>query len=212
MSSSVAIYARKCLRCVKPNTVSCPQNTNQKVITVPAEYEAKVLDIDPSAVADLILSKGGKEVSTPTLQRRYVYDITPGDEGKWIRLRDTGSRITLTVKEIAHDGIDGTQEIEVVVSDFAATNELLGKLGFTPKSYQENRRASFTLDGVELEIDEWPMIPPYLEIEGPSPDEVYRVAALIGYDKDQLTSENTTKVYARYGVDLTAYKRVSFEP
>lgn len=182
------------------------------MIIVPAEYEAKVLDIDPAAVADLILSKGGKEVSTPTLQRRYVYDITPGDEGKWIRLRDTGSKTTLTVKEIAHDGIDGVQETEVVVSDFNAANELLGKLGFTPKSYQENRRSSFTLVGVELEIDEWPMIPPYLEIEGPSPDEVYRVAALLGYDKDQLTSENTTKIYARYGIDLMAHERVSFEP
>lgn len=179
---------------------------------MPAEYEAKALDIDPAATADLILSKGGKETSAPTLQRRYVYDIEQGDDGKWIRLRDAGSKITLTVKEIAHDGIDGTQEVEVVVSDFDATNVLLGKLGFTPKSYQENRRTSFTLDGVQLEIDEWPMIPPYLEIEGPSPDDVYRVAALLGYDKDQLTSENTTKVYDRYGIDLTAHKRVSFEP
>ena len=178
---------------------------------MPAEYEAKALDIDPAAMADLILAKGGRRVSAPTLQRRFVYDITPGADGKWIRLREAGGNVTLTVKEIAHDGIDGTQELEVVVSDFGATNELLGKLGFTPKSYQENRRTSFVLDGVQLEIDEWPMIPPYLEIEGPSPDEVYRIAALLGYDAEQLTSENTTKIYARYGIDLKAHTRVSFE-
>lgn len=177
---------------------------------MPAEYEAKVLDIDPAQVADLILSKGGKEISTPILQRRYVYDIVPGDQSKWIRLRDAGGKSTLTVKEIEHDGIDGVYEVETGVTDFDATNELLAKIGFKPKSYQENRRTSFTLDGVQLEIDEWPMIPPYLEIEAESPEDVYRVAALLGFAEDQLTSENTTKVYARYGIDLAAHERVSF--
>ncbi|MEV5302568.1 CYTH domain-containing protein [Amycolatopsis methanolica] len=91
--------------------------------------------------------------------RRYIYYITPGDQSKWIRLRDTGSETTLCVKEIRSDAIDGTHEVEVTVGDFADTNELLGLLGFTPKSYQENRRTSFRLDGVRLGIDEWPVIP-----------------------------------------------------
>ncbi|MEV4131292.1 CYTH domain-containing protein [Dactylosporangium sp. NPDC049742] len=177
---------------------------------MPAEFEAKVLDIDPAAMADLILSKNGSEVSTPTLQRRYVYDIVAGDESKWIRLRDNGTKTTLAVKEISHDGIDGTYEVEVTVDDLDATNELLGFLGFHPKSYQENRRTSFTLDGAQLEIDEWPMIPPYLEIEASSPEEVRRVAALLGYEESQLTSENTTKVYKRYGIELGEHEVVSF--
>jgi adenylate cyclase class 2 len=178
---------------------------------MPAEYEAKVLDIDPSAMTELIRSRGGQQVSEPTLQRRYVYDITPGDQSKWIRLRDTGNNSTIAVKSIAHDGIDGTYEVEVTVDDFHATNELLSMLGFRPKGYQENRRTSFTLEGAQLEIDEWPMIPPYLEIEAKTPAEVIRVAALLGYEEPQLTSENTTKVYARYGIDLIQHEEVRFE-
>jgi adenylate cyclase class 2 len=177
---------------------------------MPAEYEAKVLDIDPAAMADLILAKGGREVTTPTLQRRYVYDIVPGDQTKWIRLRDTGTKTTLAVKEISHDGIDGTYEVEVTVDSLDATKELLGYLGFHPKSYQENRRASFVLEGAELEIDEWPMIPPYLEIEAESPEQVLRIGAILGYEESQLTSENTTKVYRRYGIELSEHKVVSF--
>jgi len=177
---------------------------------VPAEYEAKILGVDPAAAADLIVSKGGREVSPPTVQRRYVYDITPGDQSKWIRLRDTGRTTTLAVKQISHDGIDGTYEVEVTVDSLEHTNELLNMLGFQPKSYQENRRTSFTLDAAQLEIDEWPMIPPYLEIEADSPEEVLRVAALLGYDGSQLTSENTTKVYQRYGIDLSNYDTVRF--
>jgi len=75
-------------------------------------------------------------------------------------------------------------------------------LGFTPKSYQENRRTSFTLAGAHLEIDEWPRIPPYLEIEADTREDVLRVAGLLGYREDHLTAANTVDVYAGYGIDL----------
>jgi adenylate cyclase class 2 len=177
---------------------------------MPAEYEAKVLDIDPATMADLILSKGGREVASTTVQRRYVYDIVPGDQSKWIRLRDNGRQTTLAVKRIAHDGIDGTYEVEVTVGNLDTTIELLGLLGFQPKGYQENRRTSFELEGASLEIDEWPMIPPYLEIEAASPEDVIRVAGILGYDESQVTSDNTTKIYARYGIDLSQHEQVEF--
>jgi adenylate cyclase, class 2 len=176
---------------------------------VPIEHEAKVLDIDPDFTQQVILDKGGKLLGEK-LMRRYVYDITPGDQSKWLRLRDTGSEVTLTVKEITSDAIDGTHETEVVVSDFDTTNQLLAALGFTPKSYQENKRTSFILDGVEVEIDSWPRIPPYLEIEGKSREDVIRVAAMLGYGEDELTGENTTKVYARYGIELAGIAELKF--
>jgi adenylate cyclase class 2 len=177
---------------------------------VPAEYEAKILDVDPTTMTAVILAKGGEQVSSRSLQRRYVYDVTPGDQSKWIRLRDNGRTTTLAVKAISHDGIDGTYEVEVTVDSLQATNELLSMMGFEPKGYQENQRTSFTLEGAQLEIDEWPMIPPYLEIEADTIEDVVRVAGLLGYDESQLTSENTTKVYARYGIDLAQHEVVKF--
>ncbi|MFV2197459.1 class IV adenylate cyclase [Nocardiopsis sp. LOL_012] len=173
------------------------------------EYEAKVLGIDPGRVARLILDKGGEELGE-VLQRRYVYDIEPGDASRWVRLRDTGNEVTLTVKEIDSDAIGGTRETETAVGDFETANALLGKLGYTPKAYQENRRHSFTLDGAQLEIDSWPRIPAYLEIEANSRAEVVRIAALLGYAEADLTGENTTKVYTRYGIDLSTIADLRF--
>jgi len=92
---------------------------------VPVEYEAKILDIDPRTTERLIVDRGGHKLGDQRLMRRYVYDITPGDQSKWIRLRDTGDGTTLTVKQITSDAIDGTHEIEVGVDDFATTNTLL---------------------------------------------------------------------------------------
>ena len=176
---------------------------------MPIEFEAKVLDVEPDGLADKITELGGRRLGYG-LMRRYVHDIRKGDASKWIRLRDTGTVVTLTVKEIEHDGIDGTTETEVVVGDFETTNDLLGRIGFVPKSYQETRRASFELRGARLEIDWWPLIPPYLEIEADSRDQVIEVAGILGISEDQLTGENTIKVYARYEIDLTTIRDLRF--
>lgn len=176
---------------------------------MPIEHEGKILDIDPVATERLILDRGGQKLGEKFM-RRYVYDITPGDQSQWVRLRDTGGDTTLTVKQISSDAIDGTHEIEVGVDDFTAANTLLGMLGFHPKSYQETRRHSFILDGAQVEIDAWPQIPPYLEIEAGSKDEVVRVASLLGYTEADLTGENTIKIYARYGIDLNALPELRF--
>lgn len=174
------------------------------------EHEARVLGIDPVGVAELILAKGGERTVPDRLMRRYVYDIAPGDRNRWLRLRDTGREVTLTVKEITDDGISGTRETEVAVSDFETANTLLGLLGYRPKSYQENRRESFALDGVRLEIDHWPLIPPYLEIEGDTAGDVHRVAGLLGFGGSDLTGENTIKIYRRHGHDLNAIPDLRF--
>lgn len=169
---------------------------------MPIEFEAKILNVDPDEITARILAAGGAVVRPETLMRRRVYDIVAGDAGRWIRLRDSGSEITLAVKEIAHDGIDGTTETEVRVDDFDTTDRLLQRLGFSAKSYQENRRTSFVLDGARLEIDRWPLIPAYLEVEGDSREHVLAVAARLGHGEADLTGENTTAVYARHGIDL----------
>ena len=173
------------------------------------EYEARILEIDPKAIAERILALGG-EAHGEKFMRRYVYDIKPGDQSRWLRLRDTGREVTLTVKEIVSDAIDGTRETEVVVSDFETTNELLGRLGFKAKSYQENRRTSFVLQGVQLEVDHWPLIPPYMEVEGESEADVRRVAGLLGFEEEALTGENTIRIYRRYGYELDRMAELRF--
>ena len=174
------------------------------------EYEAKVLGIDRDQLAQRIIDKGGADLGQ-VLQRRYVYDIDPTDASRWVRLRDTGTQTTLCVKEIGSDAIGGTRETETAVGDFETTNALLGELGYTAKAYQENRRHSFTLDGAQVELDSWPHIPPYAEIEAANRDEVVRIAAVLGYPEAALTGENTTKVYARYGIDLSTITDLRFD-
>lgn len=122
---------------------------------MPIEHEAKILDIDPDTIERHILDKGGHKLGE-RFMRRYVYDITPGADGRWIRLRDNGSRTTLAVKEIIGDAIDGTHEVEVSVDDFAATTKadvirVAELLGYTEADLTgENTIKIYARHGIDL--------------------------------------------------------------
>ena len=85
------------------------------------------------------------------------------------------------------------------------------ELGYEETAYQENKRISYVLDDIELDIDSWPLIPTYLEIEGKSEESVKKYIELLGLQDYEITSEGVTKVYARYNVDLDSYKELKFE-
>ena len=166
------------------------------------EYEARVLEINKEEIINKIQSLGGKLEGTYN-QKRYVYDFIPKQENKWIRLRTNGTRTTLTIKEVTSSNIDGTKELEIVVSDFEETSKILNELGYVPKGFQENRRTRYILNGVELDIDEWPMIPEYMEIEGNSEKEVLKMVELLKVDKSKVTAKDVQSIYIDiYGMEL----------
>lgn len=173
------------------------------------EFEAKVLDVDIDSLRARLDSLGAEKRGDKE-QKRYVYDFKPPREDSWVRLRTDGETTTLTVKEIHNDEVDGTKELEVEVSDFRKTHLLLRKLGYEAKGYQENRRESYLLDGLEVEIDSWPRIPPYVEVEGKSSEEVEETLKRLGFDPSEATSMNTTGVYGKYGIDLNTIKELKF--
>lgn len=75
------------------------------------EYECRILDINPSEIQTKLKEIGAKKLLERKM-RRYVYDII-SDKHTWIRLRDNGEKVILTIKEIQNDKIDGTKEIEI---------------------------------------------------------------------------------------------------
>lgn len=82
---------------------------------------------------------------------------------------------------------------------------------YKAKAYQENRRISYLLDWVEIEIDFWPLIPAYLEIEWKNENEVKEVANKLWYSINEITSINTKDVYLKYGFDIDLMKELKFD-
>src|SRR5690606_13995375 len=88
----------------------------------------------------------------------------------FLRIRDEGDRVTLTFKRrLKPDNastVDSTHELETTVGDFDTTVKIFEEAGWKYTTYQESRRETWHLGDIELVIDEWPWIKPYIEIEG----------------------------------------------
>jgi len=165
------------------------------------EIEARLLECD----VDLMVSKLerlGAKFNGDWLQLRYCYDFDPVDPNRWIRLRTNGINTTLTIKDISDNSISGTKESEIIVSSFDTTDEILNQMGYYARSKQENRRIQYSLDGVEVDIDIWPLIPPYMEFEANNEDDIYRVCDKLGIDRSMLISDGVTEIYRKYGYGI----------
>ena len=65
---------------------------------------------------------------------------------------------------------------------------------------------------MEVDIDTWPRIPTYLEIEGTSEEEVYNALELLGIPKQKATSLDVQSIYEEiYGIDLNKEPNLSFK-
>lgn len=174
------------------------------------EYEIRVLEINKEEIIKKLEELEAIKIGEFN-QKRYVYNLKPVEENRWIRLRTNGIKTTLTYKNIESNTIDGTKEVEVEVNDFETTNEFLESIGFKNKGYQENNRIQYMLNGVEIDIDSWPMIPAYLEIEGVSEAEVIKVKELINIDETKVTALNCSDIYSQiYKIDISKIKELKF--
>ena len=174
------------------------------------EIEARLLNCNVKEIIKKLKKNGAKFVGD-WLQLRYCYDFNPVRENSWIRLRTNGKETTLTIKEIGSAKIDGTRESEIVVSDFEITDEILNKLGYKARSKQENRRIQFKLDGVEIDIDMWPKLAPYVEFEGESIEAIQNVCKKLDIDFNKLTSLDVQSIYLENGFDLNKHPVIELE-
>jgi len=176
----------------------------------------KFLDIDPEVLERNLLALGGKRIYDRIFRDR-VFDFPDWRlqaKTSWVRLRDKGDRVTLSFKDASKTGGAnnfGMEEIEVVVSDFDKTSELFKRIGLIEKFNEEKNRVHFELDGIDIDIDTWPLIPPYVEIEGKNWGEVRKMADRLGLDWEKRETTGAMGIYRKYGIEEKDYEVLMFE-
>ena len=108
-----------------------------------SEYEITVLDIDISEIEKKLESIGAIKQGE-YFQKRNLYNFHEEYRGRFIRLRTNGEKTTLTIKDkSAKKEIGSVKELEIEVSSFEKTNEILELLGYEHSTYQENKRIQY---------------------------------------------------------------------
>ena len=94
-------------------------------------------------------------IKSEFLMKRIVFELPTGHDipGGWLRVRDEGDKITMSLKVVDGNKIENQKEIQIVIDNFSEDVSLLENLGAKRKAFQESRRELWLLYDVEITID-----------------------------------------------------------
>jgi adenylate cyclase class 2 len=167
------------------------------------EYEAKFLNVDKDQIRKHLKDAGAELVRPEYLQKRIPFNLPKEKHSihSWLRVRDEGDKITLSLKMVDGDKIDNQKEICLEVDSFDNAVSLLESIGCERKSYQETKRELWKLDDTEITLDEWPFLEPFVEVEGNSEAAVKSVSEKIGFNYNNAVFGAVGKIYKmKYGI------------
>jgi adenylate cyclase class 2 len=183
------------------------------------EIEAKFLNVNHDELRPKLRSAGAACKASVRLMRRQNFDFPDLRLGKmhgWARVRDEGDKVTLAYKQLNSRELDGTHEVSVTVDSFDNTCSFLESIGLEGKAFQETKRESWQLDNVEIELDEWPWIKSFVELEGPDEQSLKDVANKLGLDWADAVHGSVEIVYAtEYDVtdqEVDSWESITFGP
>ena len=136
---------------------------------------------------------------------------------KWVRLRQTGDETTITIKKIVNSKgeyeLDAVEELEINVPSIEDGKQLLEDLGYFFARHQIKMRIAYDYKNTEIVIDKWPKLSPYVEVEGPTKEEIDEVVLMLGYELEDAIVINTDDVYSQIGIDVYSkeYSDLSFD-
>lgn len=181
------------------------------------EFEIKFLEVNVLELEKKLLAIGAKKVGEYDYSRTIFYFPERKNEG-WVRLRTDGKETTLTYKESIREKLEdgtfkttGMKEIEIVVDDYDRAYELVQVMGLVVNKQEKNKRVRYAKGDVAFDIDFWPQIPTYLEIESDSYEKVNAAARELGFDPELGMIGSAGNVYKKYGYNIDDYSSITFD-
>lgn len=169
------------------------------------EYEATFTNIDRDEIRKKLSDLGASLIKKEFLQKRVVFSLPEGNHinGAWLRVRDEGDKITMSLKVVDGDKIHNQKETMLEVNDFKEARKFLVSIGCEEKAYQESKRELWEIDDVEITIDEWPFLEPLVEVEGRSEEQVKIISKKIGFDYSRAKFCSVDTLYSeKYGINI----------
>ena len=176
------------------------------------EIETRFLDINKDGLVKKLVSLSAIDKGEEKLEEIIFYaaDGSWVGKNKLVRLRKTQDEIKLTYKENVGQTVDSTREIELEVSDLDKCSKFFEKIGLKVIRQNEKYRHTFELGDATIDIDTWPKIPVYAEIEGPSVESLKNVCKELGLDWEKRFDGDGREVFIHYGYDLDNLSMVTF--
>ncbi len=165
------------------------------------EVEHKVLEVNPDAISAAMKAIGAKQVYDDVRTITYFDhpDSSLRKAGEGIKLTEEG-KLKLEHTRKAENGQSDT--VKLFVSRKAEAVELLKRLDLVPVTQVQARRISYELDSIDFDIDCFPGIPPFMEIDmADAKVELDELLGKLGLTENEVIVATTPEIFAHYGKD-----------
>lgn len=160
------------------------------------EIELQFIDIDVDTFRDRLEEVGATSIHGPLVYKSSYLYIERGKDNysKFIRIRIEGTVLTVTIKET---GEGFAKELEYASDNIDMYDETVSfftsLVPDVPVVTVEKRSEKWKYDDIMINIDQWPGLPKYIEVEGPGEEDLFEFMRDLGY-------ENGTKLkYFKHG-------------
>ncbi|MBN1263205.1 MAG: CYTH domain-containing protein [Candidatus Pacebacteria bacterium] len=165
------------------------------------EDEVKVLDVSPEHLKRVFAKIKAKKVfDDKRLFTSFDYpNLKLTKNGKGVRLTEEGKlKLSFTTKL----STKSKETIKLFVSRKKEAVDFLDRLGLKPIAECPSHRISWEWKGVDFDLDQFPQIPPFLEIDpGDSGIALKKILELLDLGNREVVTLSTREVYTKYGKD-----------
>jgi adenylate cyclase class 2 len=161
------------------------------------EYEVKILEIDVEKTLKILADIG----ATKTMDTNLVAEFFKDNTWNKLRLRQVDNVNKITYKKVIEKSwIMHNEELEISFDDYEQMKSLFISIGFEQYWASQKRRISYTWNNIHFDIDTYPGIPTYVEVESDNEDDVKKGVEILGYSMDQTCNLTERTLKEHYGI------------
>lgn len=158
------------------------------------EIETKVLEINKEEIIRKLEDLGAEKIQDVLLKVDWFSpaDLVKDNHPSYLRLRSYSSgkvEVTWKGKMKISDGARQVEEVNVLVADYETTKLLFEALGYVYYAHQEKKRMSWRLGDVQFDMDTYPGVPTFLEIEASSGEEIKKMIEKLNLENFETWNE-----------------------
>ncbi len=177
------------------------------------EIEIKILEINKKEITNRLKKIGAKKILDARL-KVYFFDFPDKRltlKHSAIRVRQEGEKVKINIKKnIVQKKVKQADEYETEVQDFDTMAKILKLIGLEVISEQEKDRISYTWKGIAFDIDTYPGIPTFIEIEANSVGKLRQGLKAIGKTLNESNTMTGKQLLSHYGVDINQTRALKF--
>lgn len=171
------------------------------------EIETKILEVQKEEIENVLISLGAEKILDTKLTVDWFRPIgtIPGEDPWYLRIRTTAdgkSEATWKSKPNFVGISKQVKEINLPVESPELLSQIFEAIGLLKYAHQEKYRTSWRHKEWRFDLDQYPGMPAYLEIEGKNEDHLHEAIRLLNLQNHEAVSDGERVVIeSKYKLD-----------